>query len=163
MTRIRFLFPLLLAFATGCQGSSTSSSGTEETPRDGKKLEGPVVGQRVEAPNLGLTGEVSGKITLDGQPVQVVSIHFHSLDGLLEVNTAVFSDSTYMIPQLEVGIYAVTIESDAPKGEPNEPPAKSAAREGSKIPGRYGKPDTSGLKVEVKEGKQVFDFALTTR
>jgi len=89
------------------------------------------------------TGEpVSGKITLDGKPLQEGSIQFSHTADPCAVAHGHLREGTYSL-ELPAGSYYVTILSSQPK-----------------VPTKYRRLGQSGLTVEVVEGKNVFDFAL---
>ncbi len=88
---------------------------------------------------------VSGKVKLNGQPVVEGEIRFVPGGELKDkaYSGALDESGNYKVPSIPPGEYAVTI---APKK--------------TKIPARYGKANTSGLKFTVKKGTNVFDIEL---
>jgi hypothetical protein len=88
---------------------------------------------------------VSGKITLDGNPLSQGMIQFfHTVDvqfpGLGFVRNGTFST------ELPAGSYHVVIHHSKPE-----------------VPEKYRTPGRSGLMIEVKEGENTFDFELTSK
>lgn len=110
----------------------------------------------------GPTGTVSGKVTLNGQPVPKGTISFINenlaIHGAAILNSdgsyALKSGTTFAIP---VGDYRVGISgssaTDAPPPDPMELMANPEKfKENDSIPPKYRDPKTSGLLVVVKAG-----------
>jgi hypothetical protein len=88
------------------------------------------------------TATVEGKVTLDGKPLAAGKVSFHPKAGKAVV-ADLNKDGTYTAKKVPIGEVRISIKA---KG----------------VPKKYADPKTSGLTVEVKEGKQVFDIALAT-
>jgi hypothetical protein len=122
---------------------------------------------------------VSGKVTYNGAPVAKGNINFIPTgtteasraatgpidNGYYNLTTATQNDGAFP------GTYAVTITSteadytevkaNMKGGSGHQDDVLRATRNAkSLIPEKYGFPDQSGLKAEVKSGSNSFDFAL---
>ena len=130
---------------------------------------------------LGRRYPVSGKVTYKGQAVAKGSISFRPTEGGGRPASGTIAGGTYSLTTAAdndgalPGTYQVTIiarDADVTKAQ-EEARAKSkvvflqkvAAQTHktakSLIPSKYESPDTSGLKVEVKEQSNQLDFPLT--
>lgn len=92
-----------------------------------------------------MAGEVTGRVTFKGQPASGIKVTFVDAAGksfAADVDVL----GSYRIMNLPPGEYRVTFTS---------PPDK-----GVKLPEKYGKVETSGVKVEVKSGKNARDIDL---
>ena len=85
-------------------------------------------------------GKVSGKITLNGEPLGAGRVFFHLKDGQF-MGAKVNADGSYAVSRVPEGDRKITIE-------------------GKGVPAKYASEKTSGLTVEVKEGSMVFDIVL---
>jgi hypothetical protein len=120
---------------------------------------------------------VTGRVLVNGEPAEGVTVYFHSLDdpgdelvrpwAVTDANGS-FIVTTYKVEDgLPAGSYAVSLIW-APTGSPrgsiarnkklaplfkNGPPARGIA--GNKLPARYSKAETSGIKVQIAAGKNV--------
>ena len=121
----------------------------------------------------------SGKVTYKGQPVGGGTVKLEK-DGPVEGSRASINlnpDGTFNGTDLAEGDFAVTIETDSAKGNA---PTNYGASKGKKmasspipqsanvvkptyteIPKKYGKKESSGLKVTLKRGKNEQNFDLT--
>ena len=121
----------------------------------------------------------SGKVTYKGQPVGGGTVKLEK-DGPAEGSRASINlnpDGTFNGTDLAEGDFAVTIETDSAKGNT---PTTYGASKGKKmasspvpqtanvvkasyteIPKKYGKKESSGLKVTLKRGKNEQNFDLT--
>ncbi len=118
---------------------------------------------------------VSGKVTLDGQPLANVHVtfmpegeggaSFAQTDSNGAYSLTHVSGSTGAVP----GIHLVTIEEDEQEEEVYEPEVETNERRvvkpkperPSRIPARYN--SRSELREEVKAGSNQIDFALTSQ
>ena len=111
---------------------------------------------------------VSGKVTLDGQPVTDAVINFASESGF-GVQVKLAEDGTYAFQSqygkgIPLGSYKVSIAP--PWRDPREAADPTAMLSGvsppdySRIPKRYRSFNTSGFTAEVKEGGNVFNFGM---
>jgi hypothetical protein len=110
--------------------------------------------------------EVSGTVTLDGQPLAAGSIQFQpstAQDGV--VAGALIADGKYSIPRdqgLVPGTYSVSISSVGSSAPPPGPPGPSGPpSQGPQdlVPSRYNAQSTLTIKVEPGNTKP-FDFVL---
>ena len=83
-------------------------------------------------------GKVTGTVTVGGTPLAAGKVTFHLDD---EFVGSKIKDGKYTVNRVPVGTYHVTFE-------------------GSGVPAKFTSDDIKLLKVEVKEGINVFDFAL---
>ena len=107
-------------------------------------------------------GSVSGKVTLDGQPVETGSISFLPTDGTQgpmaagQISKGQYSIAAKVGPV--VGKYSVQIEAFRDTGKKNE--GGSPISE-PMIPPQYNSQTT--LKVEIKKGANTHDFTLQSQ
>lgn len=104
------------------------------------------------------TGEVSGTVSYQGQPVSSGSVTFFDKNNQV-VGSSVITAGKYKVQQVPVGAVTITVISAPPPSKVKKgtaPPDKDAvsADEGVAIPPEYGKPDKSGLTYQVKPGPQ---------
>jgi hypothetical protein len=83
---------------------------------------------------------IKGMITLDGKPIPSGRVFFFVGDQFVGCK---IKDGRFTVDRVAIGMYAVTIES---KG----------------VPARYSSEDTTGLRVQVRTGANVFNFDLTS-
>jgi hypothetical protein len=113
---------------------------------------------------------VSGKVTLDGQPVETGSISFVPIEGTQSPTAgAEIIDGEYEIPQAggpKLGVFRVEIRSQRKTGK--KIPAGSPAQPGTMvdetveaIPRQYNK--QSKLRAELKPGSNPLDYELTSK
>ncbi len=102
-------------------------------------------------------GKVSGKVTLDGEPIKSGVVEFFSPDLGIGAIGMIDSDGAYTLNgPLTVGGYAVTIQPAVPEpGQPAPPPAK--------IPSKYATASTSGFTLQVAEGPNTIDLPLASK
>lgn len=116
-------------------------------------------------------GQVSGKITLDGEPLSGVAVVFQPDDGRPATGRTDAEgkyELTYIRKTLgtKVGLNRVEIAPDEegedegePDGDDTSPqPKQSVSSRKPKIPARYN--SRSELERDVKPGKNTFDFDL---
>lgn len=118
-------------------------------------------------PDLPPTAEVSGTVTLDGQPLSGAMIQFapDAQKGTKGAAGVAASDekghfevTTAGVKGALVGFHKVRVEARARRKDETDtmPP--------SLIPAKYNNPSTSGLRAEVKsEQKNVVDLPLTAK
>lgn len=106
--------------------------------------------------------EVSGKVTLDGVPLDQGLISFRDAAGELPTSEVSIVAGDYHIPSekgLMPGLYRVAIDSADPNGATASPTQYSMSIPVSRIPLKYN--GESVLKAKVTEaGDNRFDFAL---
>ena len=118
-------------------------------------------------PDLPPTAEVSGTVTLDGQPISGAMILFipDAQKGTRGASGVAASDekghfevSTAGVQGALVGSHKIGVEARAkPKNETDTMPP-------SRIPTRYNNPNTSSLSAEVKKDqKNVVDLPLKSK
>lgn len=118
-------------------------------------------------PDLPPTAEVSGTVTLDGQPLSGAMILFvpDAQKGTKGASGVAASDekghfevATAGVKGALVGFHKIRVEARAkPKNETDTMPP-------SLIPAKYNNPSTSGLSAEVKKDqKNVVDLALKSK
>jgi hypothetical protein len=112
-----------------------------------------------DGPNL---GEVTGTVTLDGQPLVGATIDFRpidpelsSYDGQTDEKGRYVLHATADRQGAEFGEY--TVHVTMPKYAADDPRAANAV----KIPAKYN--TRTELKAEIKDGENEFDFELTSR
>jgi hypothetical protein len=126
--------------------------------------------------SVGCTGKgsISGRVTLDGKPLPLGTITFHSEEGRHDVFNASIRDGSYAIDGVQAGKARVTIVSVDPArvgaaaastgqagGSDVKPRAAPAATPGFvAVPERYANPEQSGLTWQVLVGAQVYDVDL---
>jgi hypothetical protein len=113
----------------------------------------------------GSAASVSGKVTLDGQPLTTGYVSFHPdgtggapANGQIDAQGR-YSLSTGSEAGLAPGAYTAVVVATK---DPPQPYDKTGA-ENPPIPitpGKYGKVETSDLKVQVKPGKNDVPLAL---
>jgi hypothetical protein len=135
-------------------------------------------------PGCGGRGEVSGKVTYDGQPIPWGRVFFHSEGDKKEVLNSRIVNGEYRIPNVPTGPVRIAVESfPAPgggKGEEGDEGAGAKMAEGFKgmmkdrapvapsdvagkyleIPPDYADIEKSGLTYDVSRGSQVHDIPL---
>ncbi|MCC6507921.1 MAG: carboxypeptidase regulatory-like domain-containing protein [Pirellulaceae bacterium] len=105
-------------------------------------------------------GRVSGKVTLDGQPLAEATVMFQPSTGRASMATT-DSDGNYTLSYIDqvsgaiIGSHKVIIRTEIP-GEDGQPPV---AKE--KLPKKYH--DRSELTADVKAGSNTFDFELASK
>jgi hypothetical protein len=123
------------------------------------------------------TGDVSGKVTLNGKPVPSAVITFLAEGG--RMGNGQIKDGEYHIPEAPQGPVQIEIAGGSGgTGKVKMPPSmkkfipedqqgvweesvgKGAPRARVVVPARYGKSSTSGLSYQVTPGKQVHDIDL---
>jgi len=111
------------------------------------------------------TGDVSGKVTINGKPVTAGIVKFFPADGREPVHTGLGPDGTYRATGVPVGRSKVAIET-LPFRQLTPPPPAIAKQLGGPrtkyvpIPAKYEKPESSGLHYDVKKGAQEWEIEL---
>lgn len=109
------------------------------------------------------TAEVSGTVTVDGEPVKRGSISFFPTDGNAPTAGAVIKDGLY---STKVPITAMKVKISAAEGHRQEETVRRARQQGGDVveeglPAKYNK-DTE-LTFEVKPGKNQKDWELQSK
>jgi hypothetical protein len=113
---------------------------------------------RADEKEAGDTGVVEGVVTLKGQPLPGGTIQFHPAKGKPIV--AQIKDGAYKAKDVPVGNLAITVETESLNPAKAKDGAKLDAKNYVKIPEKYGNPETSGLRGEIKKGNQKLDVNL---
>jgi len=110
---------------------------------------------------------VTGKVTLEGQPVNGI-VHF--VHATAPEATAPSGPDGYTMINPPLGQVKVLVKAmpgaaapgaATPKGSPELPSmAGTSTAQGVAPPAKYGHPGTSDITYEVKAGKQTFDIPL---
>lgn len=107
-------------------------------------------------------GAVSGKVTLDGQPIETGSISFWPTDGtqgpmaMGQISASQYTLEAKVGPV--VGKHSVRIEAFRDTGKKNDGGSPIVEQV---IPPQYNAQTT--LKVEIKQGANAHDFALKSQ
>jgi hypothetical protein len=111
------------------------------------------------------TGEVVGKVTVDGKPVTAGTVKFYPAKGD-PVPTELGVDGTFRATGVPVGKARVAVETIHFRNLASPPPGIAKQLGGPRIkyvptPEKYAKPDSSELQVDVQDGRAVtFDIEL---
>lgn len=125
---------------------------------------------KADATSVPQPTKVTGRVTLDGQPLADARIVFTpqkgraasgATDAQGRYSLSTFAKDDGALP----GVYRVTItaQDSQDPAEPKRPEPNRAAPGRPAIPARYSDPRTTGLTTEVRAGANVFDFDLSTR
>jgi hypothetical protein len=113
---------------------------------------------------------VSGKVTLDGEPVETGSISFVPIEGTQSPTAgAEIIDGEYEIPSAggpKLGVFRVEIRSQRKTGKKIQagspaPPGTMVDETVEAIPRQYNK--QSKLRAELKPGANPLDYELTSK
>lgn len=113
------------------------------------------------------TGTVKGTITVNGKPLPSGLITFESEVGNKDAYSAAIQDGAYETDQIPTGpckisiIHSAVPRPEAVGGNDLVPGRKPGAKAAIEVPDKYGRSDTSGLTITVKEGVNTFDKDLT--
>ena len=117
--------------------------------------------------NSGMESEVSGKVTMDGQPVGPGAVVFAPIDGKSNpADGAIQLDGSYFLRTsravgLKAGTYKASVSVfDQPVVKPGE---RSMAPAKLITPQKYADTETSGLQFTVEPGKNGIDIELTSK
>lgn len=115
----------------------------------------------------GGTGTVSGKITVNGQPLARGMITFLSDVGKQDSFNASIEKGEYKTDPIPAGKARINITGAmiAPaaaegKGGNDLQPAPVRAAKTPEVPAKYGSWETSGLSIDVKRGENTFSMDL---
>ena len=114
----------------------------------------------------GMPAHVAGRVTLDGQPLDVGTVAFHPTGDGTTVASVVDARGNYALQTgltdgLLPGEYRVTVTAVS-----NPPSPTATAEEIAALfltPRRYSDPATSGIICVVEKGSTTFDISLTSR
>ena len=115
------------------------------------------------------TGDISGKVTIDGEPLPYGTIAFLAEDGASGSGT--IENGRYQATEVPVGDYKVVVQSmQVPPMMSAPGETSSAPKEGGRsslryipIPAKYADAKQSDLTVTIAEGVQMHDFELKGR
>jgi hypothetical protein len=114
--------------------------------------------------------EVSGKVTLNGQPLAVGKIQFVPVDPGTDKSprlpaSGAIKDGTFTIPQEEgpvPGKYHVSISSQpALEVTPDKEPGSLSKPAPEKVPDKYNR--KTGLEADIKDGENALTFDLVKK
>ena len=112
-------------------------------------------------------GEVSGRVTVGGAPVQFGTVAFISGSG--QVATGRIENGDYRAVDVPTGAVKVTVQAvrlGTPVGNPKFGPLPASPPPAGKfvaVANRYGSPKTSPLEMDVAAGPQTKDFDLDAK
>jgi len=104
------------------------------------------------------TATISGKVTLDGKPLNAGRVIFAHVEGPAAA-ADIQPDGTYKV-EAAVGMTRVAIDH---RGAPEAVPGSREGMMGpgkSLVPEKYAVADTSGLTLDVKSGKNDFNIEM---
>ncbi len=114
------------------------------------------VGCHTTPPGESNRGPVSGRVTLDGTPLPGGSIAFLlASDPRYRISCAIKSDGQFAVENAPLGKDQVTVETVGYNCMHTKTPFE--------IPAKYGKPETSGLTVEVGPASRDVTIELHAR
>jgi hypothetical protein len=108
------------------------------------------------------TGSVQGKVSYKGVPLPGGTVTFHPPKGKA-ISGWLDKEGSYSVKGVPAGPVKVTIETKSLKKLKGGVPKGKAPPPGTKyvpIPEKYASPETSGLILQVMEGKHTFDIEL---
>jgi len=115
------------------------------------------------------TGNVSGTVTLNGNPVNHAVVSFVSPDGAIQ-SAITDASGKYTLEGVKAGPNQVTVRTDEggeetrtvkKLGGPKQAVAAAAAAGRTLVPAKYAETTTSGLTLTVKSGQNTYDIPLT--
>jgi hypothetical protein len=105
-------------------------------------------------------GNVSGTVSVDGEPLKTGTITFHPVAGGADAYGTItggsYSISTGQDPGLKTGQYQVMVSATT------IPESGSAEKAKLLTPAKYATPQTSDLKADVHSGSNRCDFKLNS-
>jgi hypothetical protein len=107
-------------------------------------------------------GTVSGKVSLNGQPLPGGVVTFFDSEGQSRTG-GINKDGTYTVSNIAPGKAQVSVLTLNERPSIRDPENKNATSLGTyvPIPAKYMDKEQSGITLDVKTGKQPFDIALT--
>lgn len=105
--------------------------------------------------------KIYGLVSFKGQPLSTGFVSFVGSDGR-QFSASILKDGTYVFKKgLPVGTYKVLYENSVvPAFDQNGQPIKTPPDPGPPIPARYLNVDTTPLRVELRDGKNVIKLEL---
>jgi hypothetical protein len=103
--------------------------------------------------------EITGTVTLDGQPLNGGIIEFHPVDGGDASHAVIKPDGQFALhtdgtSELPPGEYVVTVAENQPLEEPATSPPSQV------IPAQFTQPETSDIRITLGEETTVVDVRL---
>jgi hypothetical protein len=112
------------------------------------------------------TGEVSGKVTVDGVPIEEGAIAFSPMDGKSKTAGGKIKDGTYSVA-VPTGAMKVTISKPKITGYkklyPDDPKSEKYPVTEEALPPKYADSDKTELRLDVTGGKMQKDWELKTK
>lgn len=109
----------------------------------------------------GPTGNVVGKVTLGGEPLDQWAVDFVKADIMHVASATLSSSGDFQFEQpMPVGDYQVAILPPAEEAPAGEEEDAKRAEVMKRVPEKYWSHATSGLTATVKEGDNSFTFEL---
>jgi hypothetical protein len=100
------------------------------------------------------TGDLSGSVSYQGEPVRSGTVVFLSADGVKQY-AKITPEGTYRIAEIPTGTVLIAViphqRNPFPSGKTEKP---------APLPERYTDPKTSGITHDVRAGSQQFDIDL---
>ncbi len=112
------------------------------------------------------SGEVSGRVIVDGTPVEEGAVNFWPVDSKSQPSGGVIKDGTYSF-KAPVGAVKVTLSKVKVTGTkklyPGEPKSPEMPIKEEALPPRFNKKETTELTYEVRPGRNSKDWELSTK
>lgn len=105
--------------------------------------------------------EITGTVTLDGQPLNGGIVEFHPVEGGDSLHAVIKPDGQFALhtngtSELPPGDYVVTVAENQPlEASATSPPSQV-------IPAQFTQPDTSDIRITLEEGRTVVNVPLET-
>lgn len=120
------------------------------------------------------TGQVTGRVTLDGRPLARGTLCFEARgvrpatarieNGRIVAATTFTEGDGLPVGRLAVAVFAREERDAEPAADPGEARFAAASMAGrSLLPRRYNDPATSGLMVTISPGENTLEFALESQ
>jgi hypothetical protein len=110
--------------------------------------------------------EVTGKVTVDGQPVAKGTIAFYPADGKGKTSGGDITDGTYTV-SVPRGTMKVAITKPkvvrTKKLYPDDPKSKEVEVTEESLPPKYSDPEKTELRLDVTGGKVEKNWELTSK
>lgn len=114
----------------------------------------------------GSSGTISGKVLYQGKPLPGGYVNFMSEDAKAVIKTSeIGDDGSYSVSGMPVGSAKISVQGLAARNlatVPGQGGGKGSVPKQKEVyvPPEYGNTETSGLKYDVKSGKQPYDIKL---
>jgi hypothetical protein len=100
------------------------------------------------------TGEIFGTVSFQGKPLRSGTVTFLGAGGEKKY-ARISTEGTYRVAEVPLGKAQVAVLSHAANPFSSDPANKPV-----EISPRYSKPETSGITLHVKAGRQPFNIAM---